>query len=491
MESLNKTVNILGGGITALSTGIYSLKEGFNSVIYTKSNNLGNSFIECFSLGILNDYFVVGKEDEFSELWKELGIENINTEETEYIYRFDNEDSKVYFFKNVNSFEKHLYEISIFDKSNIDFLIKAIKEAMKIKFNFNKPYELMGVMEYAKRTLESSKYKKFFSKYSDIDILSYANKFQSNVLKNAFLNFVNPRNSFAILALILALYADDKLKKIIDCSFVKKMEELYLSLGGKIEYKFDIKNIEYNKEGINIVYNEDKTLFKNNDEYVINTIDPYEFYQNILKKRGNDARSKVIYEDVDNSKISSKFFVSYELSKKSKENKELIKNFNSFVSFDLDKKFRVGSKDCKYFKLIYKNGKLNIMIDQTNDDYDFWLVISKNKNAYNNEKNRIIKDVFDALINKYSYLKGAIDDVLSFTPLDFNQVFGYYKGGINGFITSPKKIGLYLNEKVSNFNNLYLVSTWSTRPNYVINGIVNSKFLIKKIANDIRKENEK
>lgn len=449
-----KSVSIIGGGISGLCTGILASLKGYEVTIYEKNKYLGGGYKASIDYGFANNYIMIGEEDSNirRKLSKIISFDNIELMSTEYIYSYKLGEENLFIYSDLKRLERHLLDLSPFDKNNIGFLIDGCKLVESIDFSFEKTKKTFF------KDKNSKNYEHLYNKFGKITIEEYAQRFNSELIKNALKNFINPKDSLVKLVLIIGLYTTGRL------IYVKNSEDIlnnlinkFNELNGKIECGEFVKKIDIDNC---IIQLENKKV---KSDYIINSADIYEFNTELMNNKNITLNNKFFFDSIDTCNTNSLFVIDYIVNG--------IKS-NYYFSWKNDKVFRVGSKENDNFKVFVRDNKLSVIFKQDGDDFEFFKILFKNNNVYKNEINRIVNDV-TMMIEDYFLKLGfskkefKIKFEKCITPFDFYEEFKMYKGNIEGFKLSPKAIGASLNSEVKNYDNVFCINGSLMQPGWL------------------------
>jgi len=465
----NRNIAIIGGGMSGLITALRALKLGRQVTIFEKNDSLGGVFSKINNELGLNHYLLVG--DENSPIRKVLNevisFDFLEVEETEYLYSYSlEENSNLYLYRNVEMLKTHLISLAPFDQKSINELIDGIECAMNIDYTFLNPEKMNLFVDKNKKN-----YQKIFSKFGNSSIEKYSQALHTPILQKGLLNIMDARQSMALLILVIGFYCKGDLKFVRNNDvIINKLLNEFSSKKGIIQYNTEIVSIQKEDQQIKCKDIDDK-------EYVFDVVldctDLESLFKKRLPKRFYTFREKYVFENLNHIQTSSNLILIMK-AKKEVELKE-----NSWFSFNYQEKFRVGCKVNDHFKLMKKQNNIIVLFDQTEDDFEYWSILAKNKKVYTEELNRIIHDV-SLMLEKFLSITGLICEQI-ITPYDFYKEYGLKNGGINGFILNPDCLGIEIKNTIKSFNNLIISSAWLMKPFWFYSCFIVSRNAINRI----------
>lgn len=152
-----KSIIIIGGGLTGLSTGCYGQMNGYQTSIFEMHSMAGGVCTAWKRKGYTIDgavNWVAGTRPgiEFYRFWEELGAApnwKIYNHDL-YMVNESREGEPFFVYCDADRFEKYLLEISAKDKSVIKQLTGAIRTVSKMSMPVDKPQENYGILDKVK-----------------------------------------------------------------------------------------------------------------------------------------------------------------------------------------------------------------------------------------------------------------------------------------------------------------------------------------------------
>lgn len=146
-----KKAVIVGGGISGLTAGIYSLKAGFETEIYEKNRIVGGECTGWDREGYHIDnciHWLIGTKEgsSLNNIWKDVGAleDDVEIIQSDKMYTSELDGEKITLWKDLERTEKELIALSPEDEIEIKKLIKYVRMAENIEIPADKPLEMMG-----------------------------------------------------------------------------------------------------------------------------------------------------------------------------------------------------------------------------------------------------------------------------------------------------------------------------------------------------------
>ncbi|GAH42418.1 unnamed protein product, partial [marine sediment metagenome] len=106
-------------------------------------------------------------------------------------------------------------------------------------------------------------------------------------------------------------------------------------------------------------------------------------------------------------------------------------------------------------------GKTCLRVILTTDNYQYWNGLRKNnKQKYNQEKDRISKEVVEILDQRLGNIKNNIDVIDVATPATFSRYTNNWKGSTQGWEWTPGLIPEFIKKELPGLKNFYLIGQW-------------------------------
>lgn len=478
---MKKSVLIFGGGLSGLASGIELLKSGYEPLILEKNSNAGGLCSSYKKAGVNIDLCIHWITDTKNDLVRNYYDEyklftDSDIIELPYFYRFYYENEVIEISRDQESFKNKLYGYSTKkDKKYLDRFFYSVSKLGHLPLTTLKPMEIMKNSELFKTGMMYFKLAKPYRMMSKYSVEEFANKFESQILKEFFKSFMPNYYSFVYLCGLLAKYFYGKadILNMSSSNFSNNLLNIYLELGGKIIYNSPITKININDGLITSVNVFDKEY---KADYYINTLSLPYFYKNLIDDKYIDKKTYNKLIDYKNNPTLSAFIIAYKVSKEYKDdlshyfiinNKNKIKCANNINP-------SIGFRGYPYLRNDDGSQTLIAIIDQNELDYDYWINLSNFELEKN--KNDIAKEVLELLIDKFKDLKDYISIVDIICPLDIEKRYNAYKGSYLSNICTTHSTRGMLKFRSKNIKNLYLSGQWVSTIGGIPCALQNGKF---------------
>ncbi len=478
---MTKTINIIGSGISGLTAGCYLQMCGFKTEIFEKHSNSGglctswkrNGYTINFSA-----HWIIGSDSgsSFYQMWSELiDMKSIKFHNHELKINIQlnknidkNGDNTFHFYTDLKKFKNYLIDLSPVDKPVIQKFIKHIKLLQK--------YDLPPInkkLPFFSSVIENVKMAKYLEilpvvyKWSRETNLEFAQRFKSPFLREAFsLLYDDDEVKMLVLALPLA-YFDNKSAGYPmggSITFTKKLEEKYISSGGKINFNADVKKILINnKKAVGIIYNNEQV---SNSDITVSTAD---WHYTFLKLIDKQYINKNVIE-LSQLKKFEIFFSSVLLSYGVIKDLSYLPHFFRFplkkeiISPDGNIYKRLEIRIMNFDESIAPKGHSLIAINLYTKNGEYWINLRQSDiDKYNNTKQAFSEQIIDAIESHTGKIKDDIDMVDIATPATIKRYTNNWKGSTQGWLPNKK----FLSSTACDFNlkevkDFYYSSHWNT-----------------------------
>ncbi len=487
-----KKLIIIGGGLGGLSTGIYAQLNGFDTTIFEK-NPVPGGLAACWKRGdYLIDggiHFLSGYKPGLSlyNVFKEVGAHKAECVDIETYARYVDEKSGIVIdiSADLDKFQADLLSLFPEDKKKINHFIKATRGLSKTdisEFGFKEPLELMRTRDWIKEYWQNRKALKYFMGKSMKPVREYVKDIHNPLFRDLLLYMFLPSVPIVFLWMVLSFVSQKQMGvlKRGSLDFAKKLEERYLELGGKIEYKSQVKDILVEADtavGISI---EDGIV--HNADFVISAIDGRTVIYEMLN--GNYTNDKI-------NEIYSKWktvdpFVSVSLGVNMEFKDEvwmtLFKTTDPVIVAE-EENDTVMIRFFNYSPYFAPEGKTVIQVD-FETEWEYWFVLSKDKKKYNQVKKELAESTIEWLEKRYPGIKDKIEVTDIATPYTYWRYTLNEKGSYMGFLPTADAFTSNVEKRLPGLSNFYMSGQWSMPMGGVQPVIYSGKHVIQLLCHD-------
>jgi phytoene dehydrogenase-like protein len=186
-----KSIIIIGAGITGLCTGCYGQMNGYRTQIFEMHDKPGGLCTAWERKGFTIDgccHWLVGSgpATDFYHFWHEVGaLQGRKIINMEQFMRFESSDDKIFtVYTDIDRLEQHMKEISREDTSLIDEFISGIRAFARFKLPSGKAPDLYSLVDKFNLIFRIIPYWKQLSKWTRLSMNDFTSRFQSPLLRD-------------------------------------------------------------------------------------------------------------------------------------------------------------------------------------------------------------------------------------------------------------------------------------------------------------------
>jgi phytoene dehydrogenase-like protein len=473
-QSKKKKVLIIGAGIAGMSAGCYLQMNGYDTEIFESNSMSGGLCTSWKRKGYTFDpctHWLIGtkKTSEFYPIWMELGVlrNTIIYNHNKFKTAWSINGREFSLFADIDLFEQEMLRFAPEDKRIIKNYCAAIREVKKIRLPIYKARENFGILDYLSFPFKNWRLVRLVSRWRNVTIENFANRFRNEELKQLFLGFFTGHEDFSIIAQFFTLswFSRQEAGRPAGGSHTvsTNLQQRYESLGGKIRFQSPVKEIRIeNKNANGLILDNGKTV---SGDYIISAADMHCTITNLLK-----TGDKSIFKAYFDKNIPFPSFIDVNLGIDTTLDLDLPHR----ICYDTDKEVALGnglsSKNIvshifNFDKSTAPEGKSVIMTHLRCGEFDYWQKLyNENPTAYAAEKKRIADEIIDIVDKKFSTeqvrIREHIEVIDVTTPVSYYRWTGNYRGSYEGWIPTPKLIGNSLKRNVPGINNFFMAGHW-------------------------------
>ncbi len=487
---MEKSIIIIGAGLTGLAAGCYGRMNGYKTTIFEMHDKAGGVCTAWKRKGYTIDgamNWLVGTNpnNSYYKFWEELGA----TKEWK-IYNHDrysimeNKDGKAFtIYCDADRFEQYLLELAPEDKA----VTKEITQLLRtLKFNIpmEKPAELYSLFDKIKM-IRMVSFLRFIKKWGKVSVKDFTDKMKNPLLREffpiAFGNDIPMIWSLWALAFQHQKAAGYPIGGTLP--FVKSIERRYRSLGGEIYF---------NSRVVKILVENDKAVgikladgTEHRADWVISAADGRTTIFDMLGGKYVDETIKNMY---DNPKLFSPLvYIALGVNRSFDDVPPSIGG----LRFPLDKPIVIAGKEKKEMNVRAYNfdptlspaGK-NVVVVQWETDYEYWSKLRQEPERYKAEKDRIADDVIDRLNRRFPGIAAQVEMRDVATPITWERYTGNWRGAYEGWQFNTSSFTSSMSKTLPGLDNFYMAGQWVNpgggMPTAAMSGNHTIQFICKK-----------
>ncbi len=468
-----KTIAIIGAGVSGLSAGCYGRMNGYQTRIFESHNLPGGLCTAWTRQGYTIDgciHWLTGSApgDSLYTLWEELGaVQGRRMYDHDVFWRTVGLDERVFsIYADPDRLEAHMKALSPADAEPIEQLCRWIQKFIPFGMPVGKPRELMSKLDMLKLAFRMRRHLSALKTLSATTMGEFAQRFKDPLLAAGLAQAIGSDTPLIGLVMTLAPMAQRAAGFPAGGSleFARAIERRYTSLGGEIRYGARVTRIL--EEGGKAVGVELEDGTRVDADYVVSAADLRATLHSLLDGSRQDKTHRLLLET--GKLYPSCVQVSFGVKRVIHELDECLGE-----AFELERPLQLAGADVEWmnvksygFDPSLAPPGCSVVTAILTADWEFWNRLRDDRDAYVAEKDKIAAACADAIDARYPGFKDAIEVRDVATPLTFERCTANWKGSFMTWMLSPefqKKHG-YVRKTVPGLDNLYIASMWTVPP---------------------------
>jgi len=311
MTDTKKTAIIIGAGISGLSTGCYLQMNGYDTKILEMYTMPGGCCTAWDIKGYRCDYCIGWMpgcgdlSEDLSQIWRELGaLQNRSIIHNDIFNSVVCDDgTRVNFYVDPDRLQQHLLEISPVDKRVIEEFCSGLRQFIKFvdvsAKMILKPEGLLTLPEKIMQSIRLLPFMRLFMKTGGIQMVDFADKFQSKAIAQAMnCIFYTRYDGLSLLPFLNNLaFSSRRLSGAPEggsLALSASIAKRYQDLGGEIIYNQKVsKVLVEDKQAIGVHNSEGVEYLA---DYVVSAMDGYQTLMSLLEDKYTTPNLKDLYK---------------------------------------------------------------------------------------------------------------------------------------------------------------------------------------------------
>lgn len=491
-----KSIIIIGGGLTGLSAGCYGRMNGYRTSIFEMHSIAGGVCTAWKRKGYTIDgavNWVIGTRPgiEFYRFWEELGAApNWKIYNHDLYMVNENRDGKLFFvYCDADRFEQYLLEISAEDETVIKELTGAIRKASTMSMPVEKPQENYGILDKVK-LLKMITQVGFFKKWGGVSIGDFAEQFKNPFLREMISHNFGAENPMMMLLFLLGFQHSKSAGYIIGgaLSLVSSIEKRYLDLGGEIHYNSRVVKIlvENNRAvGIRLADGSEHRA-----DWVLSAADGR---TTIFDMLGGAYLDKKIKSKYDNPNLFEPLvYVGLGVARQLEDLPASIGGLSYSLLKPIvvagEEKDTINVRSYSFDPTMAAQGKTTLVVQFTTD-YDFWHKLRQEPHQYRAEKEAIVQAVIAGLEERFPGITEQVEMTDIATPITWERYTGNWRGSYEGWMfDSDFSLMSSMRKTLPGLKNFYMAGQWVNPGGGIPTAVMSGNHTIQMIC---RKDNKK
>ena len=493
-----KKVLIIGGGVSGLTTGIYLQSSGYEKEILEKNHVTGGACIGwerkgCYIDGCIHWLSGVNPKSSLNQLWRET---HAIKEDTEIFYQDDlasftfPNGKKLTIWADTGKLEKELMAFAPEDEKEIKKLCKLIRRFQKIDPPSKKPADLMNLGELLKVGLTMAGDYYWICKTSKLSCADYAKRFKNEQLRYVIADYMESDYNFMSFLYMMGHISARNAGIPIGGSLamVKRMEERYLSLGGKITTRAEVNHVIVENDVAKGVVLESGAEMRS--DWVVSTVPVEHCLKKLLNNKYKVEKIDMRLNDMATYPIYTFTTVVYKCNKDISNLPLSTKTFLD-TPIVIDKEYDcLGFRNYSYDKTLKYPGTGAVMQSclSGNDNMYFWWKEKKENGTYGAEKERIAKEFLDVFKKTFPDLADSVEVIDVITPCTYERYLNSRHGCFQAFVHTAKGKSLMQKGIIKGLGGFILGGQWILQSGGLPPAVMTGRFSALRICKADKKK---
>ncbi len=482
---MEKSIIIIGAGLTGLSAGCYGQMNGYKTSIFEMHDKAGGVCTawqrQGYTIdGAMNWLVGTNPESSFYRFWEELGAAQewkIHNHDC-YAVNEDQAGNTFTTFCDADRFEKYLLALAPEDSEATKEFTQAIRTVAKANTPADKPPELYDAADLAEinRMLP---YLQPMQKWGTLTTRDFARQLKNPQLRRYFENV--PAYPMSILLWMLGFQHSKSAGYVIGgaLALVQPIEKRYRKLGGEIIFNAKVvKILVENDKAVGIRLAEGREY---RADFVISAGDGRTVIFDLLDGKYIDETIKNMYAHP--VLFSPLVYVGLGIARKFDEIPSSVGGY----TYPLKKPVIIAGKEEKTINLQVYNfdptlapAGHTVVVATYATGYDYWHELRQDSSRYQAEKQRIAGDIIAGLEEKFPGVTSQVKMVDVATPVTWERYTGNWRGAYEGWM-----FGAYdnISKTLPGLGNFYMAGQWVNAgggmPTAVMSGCHTIQFICK------------
>jgi len=467
---MEKSIIIIGGGLSGLSTGCYGQMNGYKTHIFEMHKIPGGVCTGWKRKGYTIDgamNWLVGTNPEnlFYKYWEELGAaQKWKVHNHERYSSIEDRSGKVLtIYCDIDRFERHMLELAPEDKDVIREFARGVRSASRLYMPVDKPSELYNIFDLVKM-VKMLPLLIFMRKWGRVSGAEFSRRFKNPVLRDIFANIYSEDFSFMPMMTMLMMLGWQQAKAagyVIGgaLELTRYLEERYRGLGGEIRFKAKVTKILVENDkavGIRLADGSEHRA-----DWVVSAADGRATIFDMLDGKYIDDKIRGYYDRAE--LFPPLIYVGLGVNRRFDD----IPSYTAGMTFPLDKPVTIAGKEHKELGVLIYNfdptlapeGKTVLKV-QFNTDYDYWEKLYQEPARYKAEKEKIADLVVSLLDRRFPGLAAQVEMRDVATPVTWVRYTGNWRGSYEGWLLKESTVTASMSKTLPGLANFYMAGQW-------------------------------
>lgn len=486
-----KKIVIVGGGISGLTAGIYALKSGFDAEIYEKNAVVGGECTGWDRSGYHIDnciHWMMGTTEgsALNKIWKDTGAlcDEVEVLRFDKMYTSEINGDQITLWKDKERTRKELLALSPEDAVEINKLMDYVGICGRISIPANKPAELMNLFDAIKMGISMKDALKVFKAFKGMDTLDLMNRFKNPLIRCMISDFCTKESLGYSFPMAYGNFTsgDGGIPRGGSRSMALRMQKRFEELGGRVFAGVSVDKIEVSGNKASAIILADGQIIR--ADYLICACDPDYTFSHLLNPSRMDKVFKDVYANRKAYPVYGMFQVAFGIDFDIDViGGEVILDCRDIKASDWMAD-RMTVKTYAYEPAFAPAGKqiLQVLWGLSEEAYDYWANLNKDKDAYRSKKEEIACLVQQKLEQRFTEYRGKMKILDIWTPVTYRRYCNAFKGYNQAFtITKQSMKNPYPSAYVQGIENIILAGQWLSSPGGLPGAAIQGKYAVQRI----------
>ncbi len=439
-----KSILIVGGGISGLAAGCYAQMNGYQAHIFEMQDRPGGLVTAWTRDGYRIDgciEFLNGSRSSsrFNRMWQEVGAVQgrafIDHDEMVRVKSPDGQELVLY--GDLKKLEKHLLTISPIDTPLIHEFVEAVRAMMA----FDPPLDV-NPLEMILELPRFLRWLNTYNKYSRESVVEFARRFRSNFLRDTFAHIQPGELPMGSVIGMLAWTVTKSQGYPIGGSqaFAEAVEQRFLALGGQIHYKTCVEKILTDKlsdrqvaRAVGLRLTDGREI---QGDWVIAACDGYNTLYHLLDGHflDDELRERYAKLPLNTAIIQVSLGVNRDLGGVAHSQVDLLSSPTTIGGREQE---ALWYHIFNYDATTAPPGH-TVIVARIPTGYDFWKQVSGDSSRYKAEKQAAVDALIEHLEKRFPGIRTDVEMSDVATPLTFERYTAAHQGAKQSFAATPQ-----------------------------------------------------
>jgi phytoene dehydrogenase-like protein len=468
---MNKTMIIVGAGISGLSTGCYAQMNGFKTEIFEMHTIAGGLCTawrrKGYNFDISMHLLTGSASGPFHRMWGELGItEKFKFHYHDHLSRIEGMGKKLTLSVDRKNLEEDMIAISPDDSKLIKEFTSLLFGPDMMKAVSLKPAETKNLYDKIRVIPLVFPLLRTFIKYNGVTLQQFASRFKDPFLREA-VRFTADAPGWPMPHFPMAVLAGFIKNGVTEAGapqggsqqVVYHIADLYKKLGGEIHFNNRVTDLILDKDRVLGIRLEDGT--EHRADNVVWAGDGHTLIFDILKEKYVNEKIRKIYDEWIPVKPILHVMIGV--------NRDLSKEPHNLV-IELDKPVTVAGREHKWLTLIHHcfdrsmapAGKSAVEA-WFSTEYEYWNELVRDREKYDAEKQRISGETISHLEKRWPGFASQVEVIDIPTPATYRRFTGNWQGSPDGwYLTTDNFTDMEPVRNLPGLEGLHMVGQWTS-----------------------------